>query len=77
MPDSLDRSVVDAALSELGFEMQAEEGGFVFYRSSSSIYPLELDFFFGKVYWNDLRGQLEYAHINLDKFQWLVAGLLE
>lgn len=77
MPDSLDRSVVDAALSQLGFEIQAEEGGFVFYRNPLSIYPLELDFLFGKVYWIDLQGQLEYAHIDLDKFQWLVAGLLE
>lgn len=69
MPDTVSREVADLTLGRLGYEITAEEYGFVLYVDSR--YPgdpLKFDFARGPVPWEDFVKQLEHDGVNVNVF---------
>ncbi len=69
MPERISRDQADATLLRIGYELLAEEGGFVRYVDPN--YPshiVEFDFRRGPIPWYDFQRQLEYEGVNVDAF---------
>ena len=69
MPETISRDDLVNTLLRLGYEVLAEEGGFIMVIDPEvPVRPLKFDFSQGPNPWDDLREQLEYEGVDPSRF---------
>ncbi len=69
MPDPISKDATVATFLRIGYEILAEEGGFIMFSDPAyPVRPLTIDFSRGEIAWVDFQRQLEYEGIDVARF---------